>query len=246
MRALRTRWWPVISSGAVTGWAYALLSASPLLAQAPGRALTPSEIEEAIRLGREAAPAPYLLHFVTPVGSPTRNPVIVGAVYTPFLRVALASKAARAEGRRFTSSDVSGDLAAPVVYVAFRWYCCDGVHGSDPDSWDPFKHPFDYKIAAVRDAEAAEVDAGRAASSRRRPVATPPIWIKYGASVLDQFGGQPPFRDVVIVAAYPMSVLSTRYTFTIYRESPSATAPSRNDRFSHYGRITAEDLERWR
>ena len=66
--------------------------------------LTSTEIDEAIAWGMRDAPndpAPYLLHHLR--AAPERvNPVVVGAVYTPFLRVALAAKAARTDGRPFT------------------------------------------------------------------------------------------------------------------------------------------------
>src|SRR5579871_1092548 len=72
--------------------------------------LTPRDINEAIEWGLNGDPVPYLLHHL---GEPGRvNPVIVGAVYTPFLRVALAAKAASQAGRSFAERDVSQVLSS--------------------------------------------------------------------------------------------------------------------------------------
>ena len=63
------------------------LLATPVRAGSTGT-LTSKQIDEAIEWGMNGDPAPYLLHHAGPPGRV--NPVIVGAVYTPFLRVALA------------------------------------------------------------------------------------------------------------------------------------------------------------
>ena len=209
------------------------LLAAPVGAGSTG-ALTSKEIDDAIEWGMSGDPAPYLLHHA---GQPGRvNPVIVGAVYTPFLRVALAAKAARQAGRTFAQSDVSQSLIEPLAYVALRWYCCDRDR-NDPASFDPFV-PFDYKIATPGDRVV------RAPYGLR--VTTSPVWIKRDISILASFGGDLPYRDVVLVAAYPMSAFSTACDFVIYREFPSRTVPERRDTELRIGRVTPEDLTRWR
>src|ERR1700737_1758941 len=80
--------------------ACAVLSAPPLFAQASDT-LTPKDIDEAITWGMDGVPSPYLLHHDGPPGKV--NPAIVAAIYTPFLRVALAAKAALSAGRDFAS-----------------------------------------------------------------------------------------------------------------------------------------------
>jgi hypothetical protein len=198
------------------------------------RTLTSKEIDEAIEWGMNGDPAPYLLHHA---GQPGRvNPVIVGAVYTPFLRVALAAKVARQAGRTFAQSDVSQSLIEPVAYIALRWYCCDRDR-NDPASFDPLT-PFDYKIAAPGDRVL------RPNSGLR--VTTSPVWTTRDVSLLASFGGDLPYRDVVLVAAYPMSVFSTACDFVIYRELPSRTVPEGRYTELRIGRVTPEDLTRWR
>jgi hypothetical protein len=209
----------------------ALLFAAPLLAQSSGTPTT-KDINEAIEWGTHGDPAPYLLHHL---GQPGKvNPVIVGAVYTSFLRVALAAKLASQAGRSFTQSDVQPSLIEPVAYVALRWYCCDRNHGADLASFNPLT-PFDYKIAVPGDR------ALRARSGLR--VTSPPLWIRRDVSVLASFGGDLSYRDVVLVTAYPMSVLSTGHDFVIYREDPATHSGWREVRI---GRVTPDDLTHWR
>jgi len=63
---------------------------------------------------------------------------------------------------------------------------------------------------------------------------------------LEGFGGGLPYRDVVLVAAYPMSVFSTACDFVIYRDLPSRTFPEGQATELRVGRVTSEDLARWR
>jgi hypothetical protein len=197
--------------------------------------LTPKDIDEAIEWGMKGDPSPYLLHHA---GQPTKmNPAIVGAIYTPFLRVALAAKAAREARRSFTARDVPPSLVEPVAYVALRWYCCDRDHGTDPANFDP-STPFDYKIVVP----GARVL--RANSSLQ--VTASPLWVRRDVSLLASFGGDLPYRDVVLVAAYPMSVLSAPCDFVIYREFPSRNLPQGRDTELRVGRVAPEDVSRWR
>jgi hypothetical protein len=215
--------------------ACALLSALPLRAERSDT-LAPQDIEEAIKWGMDGDPTPYLLHHKGLAGK--QNPVIVGAVYTPFLRVALAAKAARAAGRDFTSRDVTRSLIEPVVYVAFRWYCCvDPAHGNDLDSWDPSRPPVDYKIAVPGDRSPGSPSSLRLAS---------PLWTTRDTSLLTTFGGAPPYRDVVMLAAYPMAALTNGADFVIYREWGSPNLPEGGSASILIGEVTPDDLTQWR
>ena len=216
-------------------FACAVLSAPLLLAQASDT-LTPRDIDEAIKWGMNGDPTPYLLHHKGPPGKV--NPVIVGAIYTPFLRVALAAKAARSAGRDFVSSDVTRSLIEPVIYVAFRWYCCvDPEHGNDLASWDPNRPPVDYKIAVPGD---------RLVGSHSGLRVTSPLWASRDISLLSSFGGDLPQGDVVLLAAYPMSVLTGDPNFVIYREWPSPKVPQGRITSMLVGEVTPEDLTHWR
>jgi hypothetical protein len=72
--------------------------------------------------------------------------IVLGFVYTPFIRVALAAQASFDSGRHLRREDVAQWLE-PVVYIAFRWYCCvDRDHGDSLETWNPFTPPFDNRI----------------------------------------------------------------------------------------------------
>jgi hypothetical protein len=214
--------------------ACAVVFSTRLHAQVPDTTLAPKDIDEAIAWGTQGNPAPYLLHYR---GRPGRvNVVIVGAVYTPFLRVALAAKFAREAGRSFTHNDVSPNLIEPLAYVALRWYCCDPDR-ADPANFDPWT-PFDYQIAVPGDRVLRLMPGHHVTAS--------PMWITRDVSLLESFGGKLPYRDVVLVAAYPMSVLSTMCDFVIYRELHSQADPGDVTTELRIGRVTPEDLTRWR
>jgi hypothetical protein len=218
--------------------ACAVLFAAPLVAQ-PSATLTPKDIDEAIEWGLTGDPSPYLLHHQDGRPGNGVNSVIVGAIYTPFLRVALAAKAARDKRKDFTPADVKAAWIEPVVYVAFRWYCCvDRDHGDTPAEWDPSKPPVDYKIAVPGDSVLRGNPGLR--------VTVSPLWVRHDMSLLASFGGEPPYKDVVLLAAYPMSALSTSPDFVIYREWPSPTFPTGKITGLVLGRVTPDDLMRWR
>ena len=198
-----------------------------LAAQAPSP-LSPAAIAEAIELGTYGDPAPYLLRHA---GGRTPNPVIVGAIYTPYLRVALAARAARAAGRTFTEADVTPQLIEPVFYVAFRWYCCDRDR-PEKESFNP-RVPFDYKVARIRAGD------GYVPTARSLQEATPPTWVRRDVSLLAAFGNTPSYDDIVLVVAYPMNALTTDAHFVIYRDVSTG-------RDIRVGRILANELAQWR
>ena len=84
--------------------------------------MTMETIEEAIALGRQTAPRPYALHRWIG-GDPD---VHSASIYTPFIRVALASRVATLEGRARSPSNIDRALVEPVLYVAVRAYSQTG------------------------------------------------------------------------------------------------------------------------
>lgn len=218
--------------------ACAILGARSLRAQ-PAPTLTARDIEDAIQWGVSGAPGPYsLTHMNTDVRNGT-PPVIVAVVYTPFVRVALAAKAARDKGEDFTPTDVQNSWVEPIVHVAFRWPCClDPDHGTDRATWNPFKPPVDYKIAVPGD-RITQMD-------RQLIVTASPLWVTHDTSLVARFGGALPYNDVVVIAGYPVGALAASPDFVIYREAPSATVPGTMDTTLVVGRVTSDDLARWR
>jgi hypothetical protein len=202
----------------------------------PTENLTARDIDAAIKLGTDGNPTAYLLHYRSP--DPAKvNPVILGAVYTPFLRVALAAKAAHRTGQAFGASDVPSDLSQPVFYVAVRWYCCDRDHGDDLATFHPFV-PFDYKLAIPGQDKFTDSFSRLSKLNLEKP-----LWIKRDLSLLSQIDVELPYQDFVLVAAYPMSALAADKDFIVYRDSTEDGRPRRDIR---NGRITADDVARWR
>jgi hypothetical protein len=215
----------------------AMLFAAPLVAQ-PSPTLTPKDIDEAIQWGLTGTPSPYLLHHEDGRPGTGVNSDVVGAIYTPFLRVALAARAARDKHEGFTPADVRDVWIEPVVYVAFRWYCCvDPDHGNDLATWNPSKPPVDYKISVPGDRVTR--------SNARLRVTISPLWVTHDTSIVTSFGGALAYNDVVLIAGYPVSALASSPDFVIYREWPSATFSSGIIGLIA-GRVTPSDLARWR
>jgi hypothetical protein len=129
------------------------------------------------------------------------------------VRVALAAQAARDAGGTITADDVAAKPIEPAVYVALRWYCCDGNHGDSLSAYHPLT-PFDYRI--VVPGEPGPTGEG---------VTAFPLWVRRDLSLLKQFGGSP-YPDVVQLAAYPLWVLSQPTDFVVYRrvKEPSGTS----------------------
>ena len=204
--------------------------------------LSPKDIRDAIAWGRQGDPAPYNLHHRS-YDPGKENPVIVGVVYTPFVRVALAAKKAHDAFREFGDEDLTPALVEPLAYVAMRWYCCDADHGADLASHHPLV-PFDYKIAVAGYDRFSEslirLDALRL---------LPPVWVKRARSMLADLGGSLAYSDIVVVAAYPVADITPDTDFIIYRDHPTPGAdgyPARNVRDVRDGRVTAADLALWR
>jgi hypothetical protein len=122
------------------------LAMSAILLQAqPSETLSPKDIADAIQLGTYGVPSPYLVHNWNLRGEEV-NQEVLAVLYTPFLRVALAAKAATEKGITFEPGDVTDEMIAPVFYVAFRFYWCDGVHRAASHE-HPNSEPSDYMIA---------------------------------------------------------------------------------------------------
>jgi hypothetical protein len=191
------------------------------LAQPQPSVLTRDDALAAVDLGQHGDPRPYLLHHASAIEGDV-TPVVVGAVFTPFLRVALAARRARERNAPVKVEDLQVQWGSPVVYVALRWYCCDSP---DPAAFDPFGH-FDFTF-------------GLRQREERTLGLRPPLEVFRGTDVLDEFGGTLPYNDVVLVAVYPLASLHAGTEFVISRRVNGAT-------FTRIGRVTAENYVAWR
>jgi hypothetical protein len=144
---------------------------------AQGQGLNNAAIEEALALGRESEPSPYTLH-MNLVGTG-----IAGAVYTPFVRIAMASHQAHLQGRDLAAADVPDWLTEPVVYIALRWYCL-GTECALPSQ------PIAVTIGPFND-----------------PHQAAPLWVSRDVAVLRRFGATPTSPDTVAVASFPVGAI---------------------------------------
>lgn len=161
---------------------------------------------------------PYELHHI--INADQVSPVVLGLVYTPFVRLAMTAAAAIRAGKSFSMVDTS--LGEPATtFVAFRWY---GYHSSELAAYHQFK------IAQTLD------------NTRDISVATP-LWTDYGPRMVAGYGPLP-YDDIVATVGYPMEAIRSRQAFAIYRDG--TVAGRTNAREIRVGRPTAEDARNWR
>jgi hypothetical protein len=204
-----------------------MLSGSPSLRSAGAPVLmTPATIEEAIAFGQQTTPMPYPLHQEGRWrdGTVQESSYVFGKLYTPFIRVALASHRAWADGRLLHPSEVGDTLVAPVVYVSVR-------RAQMPDDFD-----------ALDGAEIFLVAVGRLA-----PFAIPPAqrvrpqWVRTDGAVLQAFEDQDEIRAVAFVAAFPIDALRPDWYLVYERQERGGRS-----RLFNQTLISQNDLTAWR
>jgi hypothetical protein len=203
--------------------------------EAQPRALTRAAIEEAIAFGETHEPQPYSLRHA----GREDNTVVVGAVFTPFLRVAFLSHAAAQRGERLQSADVSPGLTEPLAYVAFRWY--GSVDEATPDRAEEFAATRP-RVVMLQAPSSSVENAGVPFKAIRGGV--PPVWSKQGRALLETFGATLPYDDVAFVAAYPLECLTPLRTFVIYKALYTEGIPQVIA--LRFGVVRAADAARWR
>lgn len=204
-----------------------LTAPSPVLTRS---ALTVEEVQSAIEWGITAEPRPYRLHALSPPGPDGVRATggYAGAVYTPFLRVAFAARAARRQGRAIDVTDIPAWLTAPVVYVAL------GFGPASPG-----------REALPKDAAVAVVPRAMAVCCREpQPTLFHPLWLSRDASPLQRFGAPVPVDRLAWVAAYSLEALRTDVAFVAYQRANLGLAEWTT--VERRGAIASEDLERWR
>lgn len=129
--------------------------------------------------------------------------VEIGQAYTPYLRVALAARAARDSYKTFADSDVTSEMVEPLVYVQFP-----------PQERFGATTPLDQYI----DVENVLV---MPKGSKDPAQAIRPVWLKESVTAFTNlFGAQ--WQTKGMVAAFPLESLSPEYEFVaIYREKPT-------------------------
>ncbi len=210
--------------------AAAVLAIYPLVAQvhnASRFSLTEADIASALALGQTGEPAPHLVPCLA--AKPAK--CAVAAVYTPFVRVALASRAARQKGRALGRDGVTPDLIEERFYAALRY--------DVPLDRAPFGDRVKY--APLR---AVLLPTGLTPVGQELKKGVRPDWAEPSTARLDVFGGAPPFKDTALVVAFPLDNLQAGYEIAVYR---SATI-GRGGEVAQvtFGRLTNELIAGWR
>jgi hypothetical protein len=201
----------------------------PTVAASP-QMLDRAAIEQAIAFGATQDPVPYLLRHA----GLENNPVVVGAVYTPFLRVAFLSRAAARRGARLDPEAIAPRVTEPLVHIAFRWYCCDGPGGEVGDAF-----------AAVEPRVVLRPPLSRSVLLRRQLPppeanrATPPVWMERGTTALLTFAAQPPHDDIALVAAFPLEAIAVGQRFEVSKDIGARQS-------IRTGVVRAADVAGWR
>ena len=192
--------------------------------------LSDADIRDAVELGMFGDVRPYELHETD-----------VGFVYTPFLRVAFAVKAALLQGRVLSDSEVRSVAMERSVYIAFTLECCPPEGGAAGDS---VEIRATWVLPPPSRSSLSVEEAGKVGFWWLR--GSPPLWLRLGAEALTDFGAEPPKANIVAVAGFPLTSLRTDHVFVIYRTWPARGTPGPLNGMIEHGRILPEDLERWR
>jgi hypothetical protein len=140
-------------------------------------------LREAVALGESGKPEPYWLY--PRPGPRTAN----AAVYTPFIRVALAAYAAAQRGERLSTGTLPDWVKDPAVHVVVRAQNSSGVH--------EMFFPDDPPLARTPITQIALVPHGKPPGS----TFIEPKWLTRDLSYLDAIGGAP-FPNAVAAAAF--------------------------------------------
>jgi hypothetical protein len=145
--------------------------------------------------------------------------------------VAFLSRAAADRGERLNSADIDPSVTAPLVYIAFRWYCCDTGRTETDAAVLAASEP---RVVMLPIAPRAP----QFVNFMDRRGAVQPVWARKGTAVLAAFGAPPPYDDIALVAAFPVDVLQAGRPFVISKEVSGSSIRT--------GVVRADDAVAWR
>lgn len=192
----------------------------PPSALAQSARLDEASLAEAVRLGEVSEPAPYLLYH------PDSDEATM-AVYTPFVRVAMAAHTARQRGERLDPSTLPRWVVERDIHIVIR--------------------PADRSAAMARllyptDPPLAETPITHIGLQRRdsklplQPI--PPRWTTTDLSYLSALGGRP-FPDAVAAAGFDPDLMTAGLDVYAFWQK-------QNDFFPSVGLLEPEVTSRWR
>jgi hypothetical protein len=169
------------------------------------------------------APQPYLLRYAEHDGDGEQS-VVIGAIYTPFLRVAIAAAQRAKEQRTLSVPEAEAILTENVFYAALRWRDQDQMNlGSAP-----------IQVLAVP----------RNSGYFNETVGVAPIWIAPGERASTVLRQQPLWDDVGAIVAFPHELFSPDYDFVIFKSTVGRVVGSGRRQHAR-ARIARADHGRW-
>ena len=212
----------------------AITTASGLSAQTVSRfpsstQLDDGAIREAVALGERQKPEPYWLY---PKPGPRKT---TAAVYTPFIRVALAAHTASRRGESVAIGKLPMWVLERDVHIVMRPQNTKNAEAGDPE---------DASIAHTPMTQIALAPRGRVPSHNGIPPSVPflngipPKWMTHDLSYLDLLGGVP-FADAVAAAAFdPEVMVQDVDVFGWWRKE--------NHFFPSHGFLDPDEMKNWR
>lgn len=203
--------------------AVATASVAALSAQGRTGALGTSEIQAAIDFGltSKSAPQPYVMRYAAPE-PPNRSTAFgdqvgkgaAAAVYTPFIRIAMAADAARFRGQILTPETVPSALAAAVVHIAVS---AAGLGGCSLDQQVPLP-----TVVFVPNGTSYWFPGSGYRDLTLNAQLLPekvihPTNVSAGSSKLKEFDAPSPPLNVEAVAEFPIDVLRPKLDFLIMK-----------------------------
>ena len=231
------------------GFVGLMITAIPTFAQPQFAPLTVDEIEEAIDLGTEREPEPYVMRYNTVGASEEHARHGFGLVFTPFLRVQFLSHATWwRTGVRLTPGQIPPAVLAPVIHIATwlqRWpeLPCQQQHPPRFGVFGPGSLYVvqDWTLCVLPTKWARRVS---------------PRWEKRGLDALERYGvawtlrqrgssaaakaWAVPLNDEWLVVAYPLEFLRTDLNYAITWGDGGFGSCHRS------GHIRERDLATWR
>jgi hypothetical protein len=196
-----------------------LLSPSSICLAQPGDAY----VERAIVAGtRDAGFSPYFLRWADQSGDDEQD-VVIGAIYTPFSRIALAANERRKAGAQLTPDAARALASDNLFYVALRWQ----------------KDARDFDNAPL---QIVAIPRGLYTVNARKGIG--PVWIVAGPAAASKMGLALHWPDVGAVAAFPAALFSPDYDFMILASIVDPTTGLH--RVKHgIARIARRDFPAW-
>lgn len=183
--------------------------------------LDEASLREAVRCGETSEPEPYLLYPGPGQDEPTM------AVYTPFIRVAMAAHAARQRGERLDVSTLPRWVVERDIHVVVRPANRSAMMARQLFPGDP---PL---------AETPVTQIGLQRRDSKLPVQSiPPRWTTTDLSYLEALGGRP-FPDAVAAAAFDPDLMVTG--LDVY-----AWWRKQNEFFPSLGVLNPGEMKNWR